>query len=81
MSSFSHPHSGPPVVLLTMRCRISEGNAATVLDKTVRKSVLTIWKCREPVWTKSWLLLLLRGLVMAEWIIRRREAPVPAARR
>lgn len=52
---------------------LTAANAASVLGKIARKSVSTTWKRRQPVWNSAWLLLPLLALVMAEWIIRRRE--------
>lgn len=48
-------------------------NAASALGEIARKSVSTTWKGREPVWNSAWLLLVLLALVMAEWVIRRRQ--------
>jgi hypothetical protein len=52
---------------------LTDENSASVLEKISNKSVTTTWKRRDPVWNSSWLLLALLGLVMAEWVIRRRE--------
>ena len=56
--------------------RLTDANAAEILAPLASREVPVIWKREEPAWDTPWLLILLVGLLSAEWLVRRRLEPV-----